>query len=175
MTLLKKVTLTMFIMFASTLSLLFVANAQTSYVSADSESCVVSSKSDFYNALSTQKNCIKIDNIDFGGETIQLNYNVTISANCERATIQNAYFVIKGSITDDFAPTITFENITFDGTVNAENYNLTQSASYETIFAGEREDTRCINGDYGYYNLKIDNCTSWTRAARGIFLQAIQA
>ena len=160
MTNFKRTLTFLFIFSLLSLSVLFLDKAvfHIVYASAENSVCIADNKDDFYVALSQQKSNIKVGNIDFGGDSIQLNYNLTISSSGESSTITNAYFKIKGAITDDFMPTIKFENIVFDGLINAQNYDLNSNQSFETIFGSEREDFCCIDGNYGYYNLIINNC-----------------
>ena len=133
-------------------------NSDIKIVHAKEDAFVVHSAEELISALAYRNKNILLDDIDLAGQTISLNYDVKLSSSDKTSKISNGYFNIVGPNTIGESIEITLSNLIFDGGVNPSDYDLNQEKSFEEIFGSERDDKCCLNGDFGYYTLNIDNC-----------------
>ena len=110
------------------------------------------------NALNKQTKDIVVGDIDLEGKRISLNYDVSISSNDKSSTIKNGYVSILGPNSSGNSISITINNIHFDGGFDKSVFDLNQSLSFEEIFGSSRENNKCIDGSFGYYNLTLNDC-----------------
>ena len=129
-------------------------NAKTN----EKEGVEVHTFAELQNALNKQNKVIKIDDMDFEGRSVSLNYNVTLTSINEHSTIKNGYIDVDGPNSEGQYVTVNINNIHFDGGITPSSYDLTQSESFASIFGSERSNYRCINASFGYYRLTIENC-----------------
>ena len=119
---------------------------------------VVSDVDGFINALQNKANVIFVDDIEFVNDTvIQINHDVKVVGNGKKTTLKNAHFDLIGPNTVGDAITVEFENVVLDGGYH-ETLEIVTDKSFEDVFGSERENLRCINANWGYINLTINNC-----------------
>ena len=135
----------------------FFTQKENRVVHASNES-VISDVAGFENALISRSSVIEVSDIDFEGKTITLNYDVKITAKSNRATLKNVYFKVTGPNTNTESISVTLSNLNLDGTFDKSSVNLNEEKSFVEMFGSDRENYRCIDADFGYYTLDIDNC-----------------
>ena len=135
----------------------FVALMAINSVSIKAASPLINTSEEFFEALSKQQAIINVDDIDFGGQRVTLNYSVTITGHDSK--LKGAYFVIVGSDknNDNSVVKISFKGIDFDGGFDLDETMLSKSESFEDIFGSAREDNRCIDANRGYYELTLED------------------
>lgn len=138
---------------------IFIILTSSIIVKADANQGYVSNLAEFINALARQQKLITLDEIDFFDEEVVLNYNVSIKAKDKTAKINNAHFVIKGSDSDEFSNKILFDSIVFDGGVDIDVNELLEGLAFNEVYTNEQKTKPCFDGDYGYYELIINNCS----------------
>ena len=138
-------------------SVVIFASFNTNQDVAYAQEADVQTKDEFMAALANKTSVIRTDDIDFEEATVSLNYDVTIISSKQSSTLSRAYFKIVGPIVEPNSITVTFENITFDGKYTPPaNYLTDTTLTFDDLFA-DRDDKICIDGSYGYYNLKEIN------------------
>ena len=139
------------ILIASTFALFGCNKKDEGYVKVDSIES-------FFEALNKKNEKIEVADLDLNEQIVTLNYSVSIKGKDKQSQIKNAYFQVVGPNTIGESINVRLSNIIFDGGINSIDYDLTQEKSFTEIFGSTRETKRCINADFGYYNLSLDNC-----------------
>lgn len=131
---------------------------------AETEKKYFSNKNDFVAALSQKNSIIYVDDIDFGGKSIQLDSSVEIVGLSQKSALKNVHFYAKGATTIDDCITIKLKNLVFDGGFDNSGVDLEQDKSFKEIFGSLRSELRCLTFD-GYCNIEIENCEFKSYAA----------
>ena len=116
---------------------------------------VAHTRQEFFDALARKTSVVLVDDIDFEGASINLNYDVYIKANGQNATLKNVYFNIAAPIVAPSSISITLENLTLDGGVDYSAYSFAEGKSFEDTFGDTRDSFRAINGEQGYFDLSL--------------------
>ena len=122
------------------------------------EGATVETAEEFYAAVRNKETVIRVKDLTFAEDTkIELNYSLTLVGDGGKATVRNAHFNVIAPNTAGDTIEVRFENIVFDGGVH-DALPEPQGKTFEEIFGGERDDLRCINADWGYADLSLENC-----------------
>ena len=123
------------------------------------EGVVVSTITDFKNALSSGSSNILVDDIDFQDEIITINRDVRIESIDNESHFKRLHIKLSGPIVTGELIDVYFGGIIFDGAFDDTGIDLESETSFVDKFGGDREDLRCITADNGYFALTLDDCT----------------
>ena len=117
----------------------------------------VRTKDELLGALTQGASRIAVEGkIDLEGITLSLNYDLTLEGGSEDAGLEGAQITIVGPNAADRKIAVTIRNLVLDGKGVFEGIDTDSTLPFADLYS---TDLRCIDADWGYYDLILDGVT----------------